>query len=91
MGKPIGASVSPALPGLDDSDQVALRVVDGGLRVSLDGGAPVTLNLHAAARAAVAIPWTISFPTRGAHTISFTVVKLSGKVQADIDAIAVVS
>lgn len=63
----------------------------GGLRVSVDGGAPVTLNLHATARNAVAIPWAISFPTRGAHTVSFTVVKLSGKTQADIDAIAVVS
>jgi photosystem II stability/assembly factor-like uncharacterized protein len=63
----------------------------GGLRVSVDGGTPVTLNLHATARNAVAIPWTISFPTRGAHTVSFTVVKVSGKVQADIDAIAVVS
>ena len=63
----------------------------GGLRVSVDGGTPVTLDLHAASRSAVVIPWATSFPSSGRHTVTFTVVKASGKVQADIDAIAVVS
>jgi photosystem II stability/assembly factor-like uncharacterized protein len=63
----------------------------GGIRVSVDGGTPMTLDLHAASRSAVVIPWALSFPSSGTHTVTFTVVKVSGKVQADIDAITVVS